>query len=140
MLVEHVRNVVGQPEATHAEYGEPGLPVISPLACPLRGALRAVDLVPETRLGAAHGVRRSEEVFSCGYGLDEAARAWVDTSGLRTSAVDLEGRVVGVERADHPFFVGTLYQPQRRSGEGHPHPVVVAFVDAARRASRSAGR
>ena len=46
------------------------------------------------------------------------------------SAVDDTGEVRAIERADHPFFVGTLYQPQLRSTPEAPHPVWLGFVDA----------
>ena len=32
---------------------------------------------------------------------------------------------------DHPFFVGTLYQPQLRSAPGLSHPVFIGLLDAA---------
>jgi CTP synthase (UTP-ammonia lyase) len=36
-----------------------------------------------------------------------------------------------VELPAHRFFVGTLYVPQLRSTPIHPHPLIVAFVEAA---------
>ena len=49
---------------------------------------------------------------------------------MRVSAIDDTGEVRAVERADHPFFIGTLYQPQRTSSPDAPHPLWVAFVSA----------
>ena len=49
---------------------------------------------------------------------------------MRVSAIDDTGEVRAVERADHPFFIGTLYQPQRTSSPDAPHPLWVAFVGA----------
>jgi hypothetical protein len=34
--------------------------------------------------------------------------------------------VRAVERNDHPFYLGTLYQPQRSSTREHPHPLWLA--------------
>ena len=40
-----------------------------------------------------------------------------------------------LELPDHPFFVATLFVPQARSTEREPHPLVTAFVVAAREIS-----
>ncbi len=49
---------------------------------------------------------------------------------MSVAAVDDTGEVRAVERSDHPFYLGTLYQPQRSSTREHPHPLWVAFVAA----------
>jgi hypothetical protein len=36
-----------------------------------------------------------------------------------------------VALSDHPFFVGTLYQPQISSAPDDPHPLIVAYLRAA---------
>jgi CTP synthase (UTP-ammonia lyase) len=36
-----------------------------------------------------------------------------------------------VELPGHPFFVATLYQPERAALQGAEHPLVTAFVAAA---------
>jgi CTP synthase (UTP-ammonia lyase) len=48
---------------------------------------------------------------------------WVHTSGL--------GDVRAVELEGHPFFVATLYQPQRAILAGRSHPLIAAYVAAA---------
>ena len=62
-------------------------------------------------------------------GLDPAYAYVADACGLRTSAVDDTGEVRAIERVDHPFFIGTLYQPQLSSTPDAPHPIWVAFVE-----------
>jgi CTP synthase (UTP-ammonia lyase) len=42
---------------------------------------------------------------------------------------DKEARIV--ELLGHPFYIGTLFVPQSRSAEASPHPVILAFVNAA---------
>jgi len=51
--------------------------------------------------------------------------------GMRIAATEATGEVRAIERVDHPFFVGTLYQPQLRSTPGAPHPVFTGLIDAA---------
>jgi CTP synthase (UTP-ammonia lyase) len=41
------------------------------------------------------------------------------------------GEIRAIESPAHRFFVATLFQPQLSSSEKTPHPVVVAFVQAA---------
>lgn len=52
--------------------------------------------------------------------------------GMRIAATDSTGEVRAIERVDHRFFVGTLYQPQLRTVRGSPHPVFLGLLDAAR--------
>jgi CTP synthase (UTP-ammonia lyase) len=37
-----------------------------------------------------------------------------------------------MELSDHPFFVATLFLPQLRSEPRAPHPLVLAYLAAAR--------
>jgi len=37
------------------------------------------------------------------------------------------------ELPDHPFFVATLFQPQRSSRSERPHPIVLGFLGACAR-------
>ena len=53
-------------------------------------------------------------------------------SGLRIAGVDAAGTVRAVELPGHRFFVATLFQPQLSSSEERPHPLVTAYLRAAR--------
>jgi CTP synthase (UTP-ammonia lyase) len=53
-------------------------------------------------------------------------------SRLRVAARDAAGEVRAVELDGHPFFVGTLFQPERSALRGEVHPVVTAFLKACR--------
>jgi CTP synthase (UTP-ammonia lyase) len=50
---------------------------------------------------------------------------------LRVSGRDAEGAVRAIELDGHPFFVATLFQPERSALAGRRHPLVKAFVTAA---------
>lgn len=58
-------------------------------------------------------------------------QARVASTGLDVCGVDDTGEARAVERADHPYFVATLYQPQLRSTPGAAHPVFLGLVEAA---------
>jgi len=49
---------------------------------------------------------------------------------LAITGSDQEDEVRVVELPGHPFFIGTLYVPQARSGEGRPHPLFSAIPGA----------
>ena len=130
MLVEHARNVEGIMDAVHDEYGVEGTSVVSLLSCSLVESEITIDITPGSMLERMHGVARVVEATNCNYGVAPGFGPIAARRGLVTSAVDDTGEVRAVERIDHPFFVGTLYQPQRRSAPGSPHPIFTAFLDA----------
>ncbi len=131
MLVEHARNLLGIQDAVHAEYGVDGVPVITPLACSLQDQTITIDIAAGTRLRALHGgTATSLERTTCSYGLAPGFQHIAEQHGMRIAATDGTGEVRAVERADHPFFVATLYQPQLISSDGSPHPVFVGLIAA----------
>jgi len=134
VLVEHARNVLGIAGASHAESKGGGQPIITPLSCSLDG--KSIEVRPRagTVLSALYGgVASVTEPTTCNYGLDPARHDVASSGGMIVSATDGTGEVRAVERADHPFFVATLYQPQLRSSPGSPHPVWSGFVAAVAR-------
>lgn len=132
-LMEHVRSHFGVAHPAHAEL-EPGAadPVIAPLACSLAGERGSVRFVPGSRIAAAYGAPAAEEAYHCRYGLSARWAASLAGGPLRPTAHDSNGELRAVERDDHPFFVATLYQPERAALEGRAHPLIAAFVTAAR--------
>ena len=133
---------MGISDATHAEYGTVGTPVITVLSCSLSDREIVVDLEPTSLLARLHGASRVVERASCNYGLAADLRHLAAVEGMRVAATDDTGEVRAVERADHPFFVATLYQPQLSSTRSRPHPVFVELLRVAteRQASERQGR
>jgi CTP synthase (UTP-ammonia lyase) len=132
-LVEFARGVAGL-DAAHAEI-DPGAeaPVVAPLACSLVGERRTVSCVPGTRLAAICGTEPFSGFHWCGYGLADGYEEKLVAAGLVVSAHAEDAGVEGFELPGHPFFIGTLFQPQVGSSEGRPlHPLIGAFLDAAR--------
>jgi CTP synthase (UTP-ammonia lyase) len=131
VLVEHARSLAGIADATHAEYGPGGTAVITLLACSLQDQSISVELAPDSLLAKLHRVRHVVERTTCSYGLAPEVQHIAREHGMRIAATDATGEVRAVERVDHPFFVGTLYQPQLRSASGAPHPVFLGLLEAA---------
>lgn len=131
-VLEYARNVLGMVAAAHAET-DPGARelVIAPLSCGLVEASDAVIFVPRSRLAATYGAAEAMETYHCRYGLNPAFEGRLSAGRLRIVARDAAGEVRAMELIDHPFFVLTLYQPERAALTGKAHPLVNAFVAAA---------
>ncbi|WP_259782198.1 CTP synthase C-terminal region-related (seleno)protein [Aestuariispira ectoiniformans] len=129
-VIEYLRNVLGQGEADHAESNpESSMPVIAPLVCSLvekTGAIRfeAGSRLAEIFQGPTH------EGYRCSYGLNEAYRPLLVESDMRFTGFDENGDVRAFELRAHPFFMGTLFQPERSALAGRDHPLITAFVQA----------
>jgi CTP synthase (UTP-ammonia lyase) len=106
--------------------------VISKLACSLVDVTETVQIVPGTLAHRAYGVTGAQESFRCTYGLNPIYRDAIEGGALRVSGVDSEGQVRIVELSDRRFYLATLYLPQLRSTPVSPHPLIVAYLEAAR--------
>ncbi|PYP41507.1 MAG: hypothetical protein DMD43_06415 [Gemmatimonadetes bacterium] len=133
-LLEYARHVLGLGGAAHAE-SEPcaAAPLIVPLACDLVEASAEVLFVPGSRLARAYGADRGVETYHCRYGLDPGHAHLLEEGPLRIVARDRAGEVRAVELDGHPFFVATLFQPERAALTGRAHPLINAFAEAASR-------
>lgn len=132
-LLEYAGAVWGVPSPVHAEVDPDATdPVISPLSCGLVEKKGTIRFEPGSRLLAVHGVAETVEGYHCRYGLNAKYADRLASGPLRVAARDLDGDVRAIELDGHPFFVATLYQPERSGLGGAPHPLIGAFVDAAR--------
>ena len=92
-----------------------------------------VSIDPGSKLHALYGASQSTERTTCNYGLAPEVQDLANAHGMRVAATAATGEVRAIERPDHPFFVGTLYQPQLRSTPDAPHPVLSGLIQAAAR-------
>ncbi|HQY91863.1 CTP synthase [Caldilinea sp.] len=70
---------------------------------------------------------------------NNAYRTDLESNGMVFSGVSPDGRLVEIaELRDHPFMVGSQFHPEFKSRPNKPHPLFLAFVQAAaaRRAAR----
>jgi CTP synthase (UTP-ammonia lyase) len=54
------------------------------------------------------------------------------------SGIGEDGTIRIVEIADHPFFIATLFLPQKHSTPERPHPLLIGFAAAV--ATQAQGR
>ena len=131
-LLEYARHVCGLATVQNAEVTpEARDQLIVPLECSLVGHEEAVMVVPGTLAAKITGPGRRTERYHCAYGLNPAYLDALTGGGLRFSGFDDSGQVRIMELPGHPFFIGTLFQPELDGDGTHPHPVIVALAAAA---------
>ena len=131
-LLEYAAAVWSVDAPAHAELDPSAAdPVIAPLTCGLVERSGTIRFEPRSRLRAIYGSDEAVEGYHCNYGLNPAYAGRFATGPMRVAARDLAGDVRAVELDGHPFFVATLYQPERSGLEGRRHPLITAFVGAA---------
>lgn len=138
-LIEFARNVVGLAPADHAETNPTGTTlVVAPLACSLVEKTGDVHFIAGSRLREIYGRETAREGYHCNYGVNPAHRAAFEHAGLCFTAFDNSGEVRATELppAVHPFFVGTLFQPERAALRGETPPLVRAFASAVTKSQR----
>ena len=130
-ILEMAQHVCGLKKATHAEL-EPDSAdcVVAPLACGLVEARGSVWFLPGSRLRGWVGSDRTEEGYHCRFGVNPAYRDRLEQAGFLFTAVDNAGEIRGGEWIGHPFFAGTLFQPERWALQGRVHPLVQAWIRA----------
>jgi CTP synthase (UTP-ammonia lyase) len=138
LLLEFAHNVCGLADVTHAEVG-PGAArqLIVPLVCSLLGEEATIVVAPGTKAAAAMGAGPATERYFCRYGLNDQYLAVLEAHGLVVSGRDEVGEARLVELTDHPFFLGSLFQPELSSGPGWAHPLILALAAAVRDHARS---
>ncbi len=138
-LLEIARDALHLSGAAHAEL-EPAVtdPVIAPLSCSMVEVTDRVHLEPGSRLAQAYGASEIREGYHCNYGLNPVYQSRLEAAGVRITARDDAGEARAFELDGHPFFVGTLFQPERRALQGEAPPPAVALLAAAL-AARPAG-
>jgi CTP synthase (UTP-ammonia lyase) len=131
-VIEYARDVCGLARVEHAEImPDADELLIVPLECSLKGHEEAVMVVPGTLAARILGPGRRTERYNCSYGLNPQYLETLTDAGLRFSGFDDSGHVRMIEIPGHPFFVATLFQPERQDDRSQPHPVIRAFAAAA---------
>ena len=143
-LIEFARNVLGIADADSAENnsGSKNI-IIYPVACAVTGRLRDAPklsgAVPEIRLRPGSYLQsfygKDKEIvteqFFCNFEVNPDYEWATMEAGFPIVARGEKGEIRAIESPTHRFFVATLFQPQLASTETNPHPVVLAFIQAA---------
>jgi CTP synthase (UTP-ammonia lyase) len=141
-VIECARNVLGIKDADTAENnsGSQNI-IIYPVACAVPdrsgNAPKLSGMVPEIRIrpGSYLQTFYSSDViaeeFFCNFELNPDYEWCSIEAGFPIAARGPQGEVRAIESPTHRFFIATLFQPQLSSKPKKPHPLVLAFVQAA---------
>jgi CTP synthase (UTP-ammonia lyase) len=130
-LMEFARNVLRHP-AEHEELSPAAKePLIVKLSCSLLGTQGRILVTAPDLFADVLRAGESWEEFNCNYGINRDLAAIFQGSDLVFVAHDELHQPRAFRLRQHPFFIGTLFQPERKSLAGSLHPVVQAFFRAA---------
>ena len=143
-LIEFARNVHGIPDADSAENnsGSKNI-VIYPVACAvpnrkgsapkLSGKVPEIRLRPGSYLQSFYGKDKEivTEEFFCNFEVNPEYEWCAMEAGFPVVARGAQDEIRALESPTHRFFLATLFQPQLWSTEKKPHPVILAFIQAA---------
>lgn len=128
-LIEFARNVCGIADADHAETNADAKNlIVVPLACSLVEKTSEIIFIPESQLYLIFKGKPTTEGFHCRYGLSPIWKIRLESVGLRFTGHDPNGEVRAFELPCHPFFIGTLFQPERAALNQQLHPIIAAFL------------
>lgn len=130
-VLEYARNALGWADAEHGELApDAKRAVIAPLSCALVEATDSVRLVPYTRIAEAYATLDINEGYRCRYGVNPEFFGALLEGDLIPCGHDSTGDLRAVELLGHPFFVATLFQPERAALKGITPPLAVALLKA----------
>lgn len=132
-LMEFASNVLHR-TADHQEMTpDAESPLIVKLSCALVGVKGKVVATPGSQFAKLLGGPSSIEEFNCSYGVNGDLTGVFSGSDLEFVAWDEERQIRAFQLRGHPFFYGTLFQPERRALADTIHPLVHAFFGMAAR-------
>jgi CTP synthase (UTP-ammonia lyase) len=141
-LIECARNVLGIKDADSAENNSASKNIIIyPVVCAvpnrpkgkpkLSGAIPEIRLRPGSYLQSYYSLDTVTEEFFCNFEVNPDYEWAAMEAGFPVVARGPQGEIRAIESPTHRFYIATLYQPQLSSQPGKPHPLVLAFVQAA---------
>src|SRR5436309_1297424 len=141
-LIECARNLLGIKDADSAENnsGSKNI-IIYPVACAvpdssnkgpkLSGAIPEIRLRPGSYLHSFYTQDVVTEQFFCNFEVNPEYEWAAMEAGFPVVARGSNGEIRAIESPTHRFYIATLFQPQLSSKPNDPHPLVMAFVQAA---------
>ncbi len=130
-VLEFSRNVLGWTDAEHGETSpDSERAVLTPLTCSLVEAVDNIHLLPGSLIATAYETSQIREGYRCRFGVNPQFERELLNDRLQAVGHDSAGDLRAIELKDHPFFVATLFQPERAALKGQMPPLVRAFVEA----------
>lgn len=130
-VLEYARNVLGWGDAEHGETSPDATrALLTPLTCSLVEAVDSIHLVEGSLIAKAYENSEIREGYRCRYGVNPEFERALLSQQLCAVGHDSSGDLRAVELRGHPFFVATLFQPERAALKGLLPPLVSALIEA----------
>jgi CTP synthase (UTP-ammonia lyase) len=97
----------------------------------LSGPVPEIRLRPGSYLQSFYMKDTAVEEFFCNFEVNPDFEWICMEAGLPIVARGSQGEIRAIESPTHRFYIATLFQPQLSSQPGKPHPLLMAFVQAA---------
>nr|WP_268750838.1 CTP synthase [Curtobacterium sp. Leaf261] len=147
MVIEYARHEAHLPDASSSEFDpETPFPVIATMAeqvdiiaggdlgGTMRLGLYPADLAAGSLARDLYGADQASERHRHRYEVNNRYRDQIADAGLVFSGTSPDGTLVEyveLDRAVHPFYIGTQAHPELRSRPNHAHPLFAGLVSAA---------
>jgi CTP synthase (UTP-ammonia lyase) len=139
-MIEYARNALGLAEADHAESNpDASMLLMAPLTCSLVEQSGTVTFRPGSRIATIYNRLEAEEQYHCSFGLNPHYQSLLEQGGIQITGWDAAGEARVFELPGHPFYMGTLFQPERSALNGVAHPLIRAFLEASSNARSRSG-
>ncbi|WP_433736786.1 CTP synthase C-terminal region-related (seleno)protein [Pseudomonas putida] len=130
-VLEYARHVLGWEDAEHAETSpNASRALLTPLTCSLVEVTDSIHLLKGSLIATAYETSEIREGYRCNYGVNPEFEQALLQQGLQAVGRDETQGLRAVELHTHPFFVATLFQPERAALKGTLPPLVRALVEA----------
>ncbi len=150
MVIEFARHVLGDEAANSTEFDRSTPHPVIDLMPDQRGildkggtmrlGLYPCRLQPGTLAHRAYGADEVQERHRHRFEFNNAYREALEQAGMVFSGLSPDGRLVEIaELRDHPFMLGTQFHPEFLSRPNKPHPLFVAFLQAAMDRAKAQG-
>ncbi|MED1201624.1 glutamine amidotransferase-related protein [Heyndrickxia acidicola] len=130
MIIEFSRNVLGISNADHAEENPASSKLlVTPLRCSVSEMTHVFTLKQGSKAAEIYNdIEITEQYGICNYGLNTKFATLLQKNGMRISGTDTNGEPRILELTSHPFFIGTLFQPERSAFKKSVHPLIRALL------------
>ena len=130
--LEFARNALGYTAADSAEENlDTEMPLISALVCALVEKTDSIALKASSFVATIYKASEIDEQYRCSFGVNPQYLSIYEHSAMQFTGKDKSGEPRILEIAEHPFFIGTAFQPERSALQAQSHPLITAFIQAA---------
>ncbi|GAB1857729.1 CTP synthase [Flavobacteriaceae bacterium MHTCC 0001] len=130
MIIEFAKNICKIEKADHEETNPKSSDLlIKRLACSLKGEQENLTLINKKSL--LYQTIKADKIlgkYYCSFGINSKYVDILAKHGLIFTSKSEEGEFRSFEIKNHPFFIGTLFQPALTSTKENPNPLIIEFI------------